>query len=221
MQPIKIENLAAFGIKGVKRAAAKERGSIRVFLCSRTIKVEVKGKVIPTSFLKIEGRRTFGWDERPEKEGQLVELVGDQNQSTEAPSRSKRGRESRKQKIRAIARGAMMKSRYVGVIKGKVTSDDPITYFSLQDQKYLLSPRGSDSIWSPPEWRDFWERKNGKREKKSVLLSVEEKRMGSINIKKKEAMQCEKMQRIYPPQWENKMRLVSRTKLWFIHVRLL
>ena len=30
-----------------------------VFLCRRTVKVELKSKVIPTSFLKLEGRGTF------------------------------------------------------------------------------------------------------------------------------------------------------------------
>ena len=33
------------------------------------------------------------WGERPKKEGRLVELVGDQNPGSEAPPRSKTGRE--------------------------------------------------------------------------------------------------------------------------------
>ena len=32
------------------------QGKRRVFLCRRTVRVKVKGKVIPASFLKIEGR---------------------------------------------------------------------------------------------------------------------------------------------------------------------
>ena len=55
------------------------------------MKVKVKGKVIPTSFLKIERRGDVRWGERPEKEGWLVELVGDQNPGPETPPRSKKG----------------------------------------------------------------------------------------------------------------------------------
>ena len=38
------------------------------------------------------------WGERPEKEGWLVELVGDQNPGSEAPPRSKIGRERKEQR---------------------------------------------------------------------------------------------------------------------------
>ena len=84
---IGMENLAAFNAREVKRPAAEERR--RVFLCRRTVKVKAKGKVVPTSFLKIEVVR---WDGRAEKEEQLVELVDDQSQSSETPFRSKRRR---------------------------------------------------------------------------------------------------------------------------------
>ena len=49
----------------------------RVFLCRRTVRVKVKGKVISTSFLKIEGRGNVHWGGRVEKEGQFVELESD------------------------------------------------------------------------------------------------------------------------------------------------
>ena len=39
--------------------------------------VKIEGKVIPASFLKIEGRRMLVGGERPEREGQVEELVGD------------------------------------------------------------------------------------------------------------------------------------------------
>ena len=46
----------------------KKKG--RVFLCRRTVRVEVKSKVIPTSFLKIEGRKTFvGAKDRRKRDG--------------------------------------------------------------------------------------------------------------------------------------------------------
>ena len=53
--------------------------------------VKVKSKVIPTSFLKIEGWGGLCWSKRPEREGRLIELVGDQNPGPEAPPGSKRG----------------------------------------------------------------------------------------------------------------------------------
>ena len=57
---------------------------------------------------------------RLEKEGRLVELVGDLNQTFEAPSRSKKGKSKGD-----VREGAMEKSRYVRIIEGKVR-DDPI-----------------------------------------------------------------------------------------------
>ena len=45
----------------------------------------------------------------------------------------------------------MEKSKYVRVVEGeKVRRDDPIQHFPW-GQKYLLSPRGGDGNWSPPE----------------------------------------------------------------------
>ena len=57
------------------------RGKRGVFLCRWTVRIDEKGKVISTIFLKIEGRgRTLG-----RKNGELVESVGDQSPSSEAP----------------------------------------------------------------------------------------------------------------------------------------
>ena len=53
------------------------------------MRIEVKSKVISTSFRSRE---------RPEKEGQLVELVGNKNPGPDAPPRSKRGLERREQR---------------------------------------------------------------------------------------------------------------------------
>ena len=39
-----------------KESGSREKKKIRVFLCRGTVKVKVGGKVIPASFLKIEGR---------------------------------------------------------------------------------------------------------------------------------------------------------------------
>ena len=85
------------------------------------------------SFLKIEGRGTLVGGGIVKKEGQSVELVGDQNPGPEAPPKSKRGQErGSKEDIRGVAtaREATRKSRYVRVIARKaVRRDDPIEYF--------------------------------------------------------------------------------------------
>ena len=53
MRPKGIEDLAAFSAREVKRAAAEERERDEY---SSAEGVKVGGKVIPASFLKIEGR---------------------------------------------------------------------------------------------------------------------------------------------------------------------
>ena len=63
-----------------KESSSRGKRKRRVFLCRKTVKVKVKGKAIPASFLEIEGKRTFVGT----KEGWLVELVGDQNPGPEA-----------------------------------------------------------------------------------------------------------------------------------------
>ena len=90
MRPKGMKNLATFNAIKVMRAAAEGRERDRVLLCRRTERVEVKGSVIPMSLVKIK-ERGIRWGGRAEKEGQLVELVGDQGPSPEAPPWSKRG----------------------------------------------------------------------------------------------------------------------------------
>ena len=51
------ENLAAFNPKDVKIAAAQEREQYSS--AKMTVRAKVKGKVVPTIFLKIKGRRPF------------------------------------------------------------------------------------------------------------------------------------------------------------------
>ena len=78
-------------------------------------------KVIPASFLKVEGRGTLVGA----IEGLIEELVGGQNPDPKAPPRSKR-RGSKGD----IRRGAMEKGRCVRVIEGEeVRRDDPVEYF--------------------------------------------------------------------------------------------
>ena len=74
-----------------KSKESSSKGKREVFLCRRTVKVEVKSTVIPTSFLK--KMSVVRWSGRAEKEGQLVELLGDQ--SPEAPHRNERGERKR------------------------------------------------------------------------------------------------------------------------------
>ena len=54
------------------------------------MRVKVGDKVIPASFLKVEGRGTLV-GEKDRREGQIEELVGGQNAGPEAPHRSKKG----------------------------------------------------------------------------------------------------------------------------------
>ena len=51
-----MEDLAAFSAREVKRSSSRGKRMTRVFLCRRTVRVKVVGKVIPVSFLKVEGR---------------------------------------------------------------------------------------------------------------------------------------------------------------------
>ena len=124
--------------EGIQCQRSKESSSSRgkrkrlVFLCKRTVKVKVKRKVIPTSFLKIEGRGCF-LGRKTEERGRFVELVGNQNPGPKAPPRSKRRGRKRDVRRGTTARGVMDKSRYLRVIV-EVRGDDPIEYF----------PRGSE-----------------------------------------------------------------------------
>ena len=53
-----------------KGKESSSRGKRRVFLCRRTVRVKVRGKAIPASFLKIEGRGmligVIDWREKDE-----------------------------------------------------------------------------------------------------------------------------------------------------------
>ena len=81
-----------------KDSSSRGKRKRRVFLCKRTVRVKVKGKVIPASFRKIEGRGILvGAKDRREKR-QLEEMVVDQTPGPEAPPRSKKRRERRKQR---------------------------------------------------------------------------------------------------------------------------
>ena len=62
------------------------------------MRFKVGGKSILASFLKVEGRGDACWGKRPEKLGQIEELVGNQNPGPVAPPRSKKGQENREQR---------------------------------------------------------------------------------------------------------------------------
>ena len=54
------ESNARFGrIQCQGSEESSSRGKRPVVLCRRTVRVEVRSKVIPPSFLKVEGRETF------------------------------------------------------------------------------------------------------------------------------------------------------------------
>ena len=82
----------------VKESSSRGIRKRRVFLCRWTVGVKVEGKVIPASFLKIEGRGTLvGAIGRREKD-RLNELLGGQNPGPEAPPKSRKRQERREQK---------------------------------------------------------------------------------------------------------------------------
>ena len=54
------EKNGRFGhIRRGKESNSRRKRKKRVFLCRRTVRVKVGGKVIPASFLKVEGRGTL------------------------------------------------------------------------------------------------------------------------------------------------------------------
>ena len=54
------ERNGRFGLIQYQRGKERgSRGNRLVFLCRRTVGVKVEGKVIPASFLKVEGRGTL------------------------------------------------------------------------------------------------------------------------------------------------------------------
>ena len=93
MRPKGMKDLAAFSAREVKKAAAQKRKR-RVFLCRRTVRVKVEGKVTPASFLKIQGRGMLIGAKDWKKEGRIEELVCDQN----PPPRSRKELEKRQQR---------------------------------------------------------------------------------------------------------------------------
>ena len=98
-----------------KENSSRGRRKRRVFLCRRTVRVNVGGKVIPASFLKVEGRGTLvgtkDWRERG-----IEELVSGQNPGPEAPPRSKKGQERREQR-RCQGRSNCQKSDREGWVR--------------------------------------------------------------------------------------------------------
>ena len=81
-----------------KESSSRGKKKGRVFLCKWTVGVKIKGKVIPASFLKVEGKGNVHWGKRLKKDRQIEELVGDQKPGPEAPPRSKKGQERREQR---------------------------------------------------------------------------------------------------------------------------
>ena len=69
--------------EGIQRQKSKENSSkgkkkTGVFLCRRTVRVKVKSKKHLDELFENSRKEDVCWGERPEKEGRLVELVGDQ-----------------------------------------------------------------------------------------------------------------------------------------------
>ena len=81
-----------------EESSSREKRKRRLFLCRKTVRAKVRCKAIPASFLKVEGRADSRWGDRTEREGQIEELVDDQNPGPEVPPKSKKGQEKREQR---------------------------------------------------------------------------------------------------------------------------
>ena len=76
--------------------------------------VKIQGKVIPTGFLKVEGRGTLvGAKDRREREEQTEKLVGDQKTGSKVSPRS-RTRQERREQRRCQERSDCQKSDIKG-----------------------------------------------------------------------------------------------------------
>ena len=94
MRPKGMEDFGRIQCQKSKESSSRGKGKRRVFFCKGTVGV----KVIPTSFLKVEGRGMLvGAKDRGER--QIKELVDDQNPGPEAPPRSRKEQERREQRI--------------------------------------------------------------------------------------------------------------------------
>ena len=93
-----------------KESSSRGKRKRRVFLCRRTVRVKVGGKVIPASFLKIEGRGTLvgAIDQRERNREKNWKMVGTQVLK-HLPGARKGKRRWSKGDVRrgATARGAM------------------------------------------------------------------------------------------------------------------
>ena len=97
------------------------------------MRVKVEEKVIPASFLKIEGRGTLALAKDRRKRGRKKNWLVIRTQDLkELPGARKGERRGSKGDVRggATARGTMWKSGYVRVIEGKeAIGEYPIEYF--------------------------------------------------------------------------------------------
>ena len=112
---------------------SSSRGKRRVFLCRTTVRVEVQGKAIPASFLKIEGPGTLvgakDWRKRDRYENWKMVRTQVLKHLPRA-GESKRGRSKGDVRRRATVRGAVKKGGCVRVIEGEeVRRDNPVEYF--------------------------------------------------------------------------------------------
>ena len=89
----------AFSIREVKRTAAEKRKEKETSIPLQKDSESWRKKQSHPNELSENSRKgDVRWGERPEKEGRLVELVGDQNPGYEASPKSKIGRERKEQR---------------------------------------------------------------------------------------------------------------------------
>ena len=81
-----------------KKSSSRGKRKRRVFLCRRTARVKVEGKVHLSELSENSRKDDARWGERPEREEQIEELINDQNPGPETPPMSKKGQEKREQR---------------------------------------------------------------------------------------------------------------------------
>ena len=97
MRPKGMGDLAAFSAREVKRVAAEERERDEYSIQTDS-ESQSKKQSHPSELFENKKRGNACWGERSEREGQMRELVGDQNPSSEAPPKSQKRRERREQR---------------------------------------------------------------------------------------------------------------------------
>ena len=113
MWPKGMEDLDAFSAREVK-SSSREKRKRQVFLCRRTVRVNVGGKPIPARFLKIEGRGTL-IGAKDQKERGIDRRIGRWSERSSTSQEQERTREEGAKEMSGEERPPEERWRRVGV----------------------------------------------------------------------------------------------------------